>query len=205
MRYGPGHKEETRARILQAAGRVFRRLGYHAGGIDTVMEEAGRTAGAFYAHFGSKEALLAETLAPAAAEVVAVRDRAIDEISGREWVDAFLGHYLSKSHMHRMAEGCPLAALVSEIGRSGGAVKASFEAVVRGLAAQLQAQSGPGASEDRTLAIVALCVGGLSVARSVQDEAFAGQILSACRDLAKIGIDTPSPPAKKARKKRAAK
>ena len=68
MRYPAGHKEQTRAKILQAAGKVFRREGYHAAGVDKVMEEAGLTAGGFYAHFASKEALLAETLAPAAAE-----------------------------------------------------------------------------------------------------------------------------------------
>ena len=55
MRYAAGHREQTRAKILRAAGKVFRRQGYHAAGVDKVMEEAGLTAGGFYAHFGSKE------------------------------------------------------------------------------------------------------------------------------------------------------
>ncbi|MGD0042295.1 MAG: helix-turn-helix domain-containing protein, partial [Isosphaeraceae bacterium] len=57
MRYAAGHREQTRAKILRAACRVFRRQGYHAAGVDKVMEEAGLTAGGFYAHFASKEAL----------------------------------------------------------------------------------------------------------------------------------------------------
>ena len=61
MRYSPGQKQQTRARIVEAAGRVFRRRGYHAAGVDLVMEEAGLTAGGFYSHFGSKEALYIET------------------------------------------------------------------------------------------------------------------------------------------------
>ncbi len=54
-RYAFDHKEKTRARILEAAGKVFRRQGYHATGVDKVMEEAGLTAGGFYAHFDSKQ------------------------------------------------------------------------------------------------------------------------------------------------------
>ena len=60
VRYAADRKEKTRDRILGAAGRVFRRQGYHASGVDTVMAEAGLTAGGFYAHFDSKQALLAE-------------------------------------------------------------------------------------------------------------------------------------------------
>ncbi len=63
MRYAPGHKAQTRERILAAASTVFRREGYHASGVDQVMEEAGLTAGGFYAHFDSKESLLAAAIA----------------------------------------------------------------------------------------------------------------------------------------------
>jgi TetR/AcrR family transcriptional repressor of nem operon len=74
-------------------------------------------------------------------------------------------------------------------------VKASFEAIVRDLVARLRGPAGEGRSEDRALAIVALCVGGLGVARSVQDKAFRDRILAACRDFAKAGLvsDTPTP------------
>src|SRR5208337_3926131 len=92
MRYPAGHRERTRAKILRAACRVFRRQGYHAAGVDKVMEEAGLTAGGFYAHFASKEALLAEALAPAAAG--ALRDEPIEHLTGRAWAEAFVERYL---------------------------------------------------------------------------------------------------------------
>ena len=82
MRYPAGHKEQTRAKILRAAAKVFRREGYHAASVDKVMEEAGLTAGGFYAHFGSKEALLAETLAPAAAEAGVPLDKDLEGVEG---------------------------------------------------------------------------------------------------------------------------
>jgi len=188
MRYPAGHKEQTRAKILRAAGRVFRRDGYHAAGVDKVMEEAGLTAGGFYAHFESKEALLAEMLALTAAEAGALRDKDIEGVADRAWVEAFIERYLRPSHLTKTEDGCPLPALISEVARTGGPVKASFEAIIRDLAARLRSQAGEALTEDRALAIIAVCIGGLGVARSVQDQAFAERILAACRDLAKAGL-----------------
>ena len=47
----------TRARLIEAAGKVFARSGLHQASIDDVAEEAGFTKGAFYANFESKEEL----------------------------------------------------------------------------------------------------------------------------------------------------
>ena len=62
MRYAPEHNEATRQRILDVASRLFRERGVAAVGLAKIMEEAGLTVGTFYTHFGSKEALLRETL-----------------------------------------------------------------------------------------------------------------------------------------------
>ncbi len=201
MRYAAGHKEQTRGRILEAAGKVFRREGYHAAGVDKVMMEAGLTAGGFYAHFESKEALLAEMLAPAAAGVELGRD--LEGVEGPAMVEAFVDGYLRRSHLNNAEGGCPLPALVSEVARTGESVKASFESIVLGLAARLRGQDGEALAGDRDLAIIALCVGGLGVARSVQDEALADRILAACRDLARIGLVADAPiPAEPTRRRR---
>jgi len=184
MRYAPDQKEKTRAKILDAAGKVFRRKGYHPAGVDDVMDEAGLTAGGFYAHFGSKQALLAEAIAHTG---VATRRRhaaALANLSGPEWLAAFLRHYLSASHRRGIEEGCPLAALVSEVARADEKVKRSFEGIVRELECQLASHAREceaGATGDRALAALALCVGGLGLARSVQDEALAERILASCR------------------------
>ena len=184
MRYAPGQKEKTRARILEAAGRVFRRHGYHSAGVDKVMEEAGLTAGGFYAHFESKQALLAEALTCADAEIAALREAGLEGLPAGEWFDAFLERYLSMEHRRKLDEGCPLAALISEISRADVPVKKSFEAIVRGLADKLSAQtrgSGPAPAEGPAFAAVALCVGGLGLARAVEDEGLAERILDSCR------------------------
>jgi TetR/AcrR family transcriptional regulator, transcriptional repressor for nem operon len=195
MRYAPGRKEQTRAKILEAAGKVFRRDGYQAAGVDKVMEEAGLTAGGFYAHFASKEALLAEILAPAATEAAIPLDQGLDRTTGPARAEAYLDRYLSESHRCKPEHGCPLPALVSEVARSGETVKASFEAIVLDFAAKLQGHAGADLTEGRALAIVALCVGGLGIARAVQDEALGDRILAACRDLAReaLAADLPAP------------
>ena len=112
MRYASDQKEKTRAKILEAAGKVFRRQGYHAAGLDKVMEEAGLTAGAFYAHFDSKQTLLAEAVKHAAGEVRGLSEPKLEGLSGAEWIDAFLWRYLSLSHSRQLEDGCPLPALV---------------------------------------------------------------------------------------------
>jgi TetR/AcrR family transcriptional repressor of nem operon len=188
MRYAAGHKEKTRAKIVKAAGKVFRREGYHAAGVDEVMEEAGLTAGGFYAHFESKEALLAATLEPTSVEVVNRRENELEGVASHAWLEAFVECYLTPRHMTNTEEGCPLPALVSEVARAGGPVKASFEAVVRGFAARLMEGAGAKLTEENALAIVALCVGGLVVARSVKDHALGERILASCRELARASL-----------------
>ena len=187
MRYAADRKEKTRARILGAAGKVFRREGYHGAGVDEVMAEAGLTAGGFYAHFDSKQALLAEAIEHAGAQAGERLVPSTEGLSGREWVEAFLGRYLSLDHCRGVEDGCPLAALVSEVARADGAVKERFEALVRGIVNELASHAVAGDSsrlEERALAAVAMCVGGLGLARCTRDGAYSELILESCRKVA---------------------
>ena len=62
-RYTAEHKSETRKRILETAGRRFKRDGIDSSGIAAIMSDAQLTNGAFYAHFKSKEDLVANVVA----------------------------------------------------------------------------------------------------------------------------------------------
>jgi AcrR family transcriptional regulator len=62
-RYGQEHKQATRQRIIEAAGRRFKKDGIDGSGIATLMADAGLTNGAFYAHFTSKQDLVATVIA----------------------------------------------------------------------------------------------------------------------------------------------
>jgi TetR/AcrR family transcriptional regulator, transcriptional repressor for nem operon len=184
MRYSPDHKEKTRAKILESAATIFRRQGYHATGVDKVMEEAGLTAGGFYAHFPSKDALLAEAIEHYAAKGSNTLERGLEDASDREWVRGIVDRYLGDSHCRRPETGCPIPSLAPEIGRAGKAPRQAFERLVGGLFAKIAAHLPPEDAEERAIAITALCVGGMALARAVHDPGYSDRILAACRDFA---------------------
>ncbi|WP_216674654.1 TetR/AcrR family transcriptional regulator [Paraburkholderia elongata] len=62
MRYSEGHKRETRRRLLKVAADTIRSQGPDQIGVSGIMAEAGLTHGGFYAHFGSKDELVAEAI-----------------------------------------------------------------------------------------------------------------------------------------------
>lgn len=55
-------RAQTRASLLDAAGRVFVEQGFLGASVEAIAAEAGFTRGAFYSNFGSKEELFAELL-----------------------------------------------------------------------------------------------------------------------------------------------
>jgi AcrR family transcriptional regulator len=53
-------KAATRQRLLEAAGTVFARRGFHGASVEEIAREAGATTGALYANFSGKEDLFLE-------------------------------------------------------------------------------------------------------------------------------------------------
>src|SRR4051794_22695393 len=123
MRYGKDHKQATRQRIVEAAGRRFKRDGIDGAGVATVMSDAGLTNGAFYGHFSSKEDLVENVLAD---QLRAQRRSFEAEPPDRAGLEAFIRSYLSPEHRDQGAEGCPTAAMVDEIARRPAATKRVF-------------------------------------------------------------------------------
>jgi len=182
MRYPADHKQRTTQRILNSASTLFRKRGYDATGIDTVMDSADLTAGAFYAHFRSKEDLLAHSLESAFCQSGNAWSSRLGNLAGREWVRKFASAYLSKAHRDNPEQGCPMPALASEIARIGGPTRAVFEQRLRGLIDMVGKHLGPDSpNKNRAIPAIATCVGGLMLARAVDDPKLSDQILSACR------------------------
>lgn len=197
MRYPEGHKEQTREQILAAAAKVFRTQGYAGGGVGPVMSEAGLTKGGFYAHFESKEDLLAQTLTRALEETAAGWHRALEGKAGREHIETFISRYLSPQHRDSVEKGCPLPPLISELHRSGTAPRQAFEAFVDQatdeLAPHTPAIDGLDA-QDASLAILAMLVGGLAMSRSVESTAASDRILAACRQFLLASLPADNSP-----------
>jgi TetR/AcrR family transcriptional repressor of nem operon len=186
MRYPKEHKTETRKRILGAAARLFRERGYDGVGVDAIMNEAGLTAGGFYAHFDSKEALFAEAIAAALAEGESANARKSPALAGADPLEAMIKSYLSRAHRDQVAAGCPLPSLTPDVARSGEATRESYERQFLRYLAAIEAVLPEGSEHkgEMALGIAAQCIGGLMISRAVKDEKLSDRILKASRQAA---------------------
>ncbi|GAC1344433.1 MAG: TetR/AcrR family transcriptional regulator [Myxococcales bacterium] len=196
MRYRPEHKRETRAQILGAAGVLLRRAGVSGASVERVMSRAGLTVGGFYGHFASKRALVGEALRSLFARQRARWLEGLPAAQGEAWLEAFVRRYLSRPHRDHAAQGCPVPAVLSEIARAGAPARRALEEELELLSAGIAARLGgpPLAARARAQATLALCFGGLSLARAVHDRALSDEILRACRGAAlPPGAPSPTP------------
>src|SRR3954447_7260447 len=104
-------KEATHERIVETAARAIRRSGYSGSGVAEIMKEAGLTHGGFYAHFDSREGMLAEAADRAGADTVAFLTRVAAAAPPKQELEAMLRSYLSKEHVEAIEGGCAVAAL----------------------------------------------------------------------------------------------
>jgi TetR/AcrR family transcriptional regulator, transcriptional repressor for nem operon len=177
VRYGKQHKQATRQRILETAGRRFKRDGIDGSGIATLMADAGLTNGAFYAHFASKQ----ELVATAVADQLRNQRESLGTLApGRAGVEQYVREYLSVQHRDNPDDGCPSAALLDEIGRCTQATKRAYTdgllAMVDDIAARLAPEDPPSARA-KTLSVFALMVGTLQFSRALADPQLADQVL----------------------------
>jgi TetR/AcrR family transcriptional regulator, transcriptional repressor for nem operon len=178
MRYSKDHKQATRQRILEAAGRRFKQDGIDGAGVATVMSDASLTNGAFYAHFSSKEDLVANVLAD---QLRAQRQSFDAQPSDRAGLEAFIRSYLSPRHRDQCADGCPLAALLEEIVRRPAATKRVFTDELRGTMDDIASRLDPNdveAARTDALALFGLMVGTLQLARTLTDRDLSDQLLA---------------------------
>ena len=178
MRYSRDHKQATRKRIVEAAGRRFKQDGIDGAGVAAVMSDAGLTNGAFYAHFASKEDLVANVLAD---QLRAQRHSFDAQAPDRAGLEAFIHSYLSPQHRDQYADGCPSAALLNEIARRPVATKQVFTDELMGViddtAARLDPTDAEAARTD-ALTIFGMMIGTLQLARALTDRDLSDQLLA---------------------------
>ena len=178
MRYGKDQKQATRQRIVEAAGRRFKQDGIDGAGVAAVMSDAGLTNGAFYAHFTSKEDLVANVLAD---QLRAQRHSLDAQPSDRAGLEAFIRAYLSPQHRDQCADGCPSAALLDEIARRPAATRQVFTdelmGVIDDIAARLDPTDAEAARTD-ALTLFGMMIGTLQLARALTDRDLSDQLLA---------------------------
>jgi TetR/AcrR family transcriptional repressor of nem operon len=171
MRYPVEETAAKHERIVTEASRLFRERGFENVSVGEVMNAAGLTHGAFYAHFGSKE----ELQAAAVAYGQRVSLERIQRSNGKMNKGSYADRYLSRWHRDNPGDGCTMAALAPEVARSTPELKVAFE---QGLEEILSARGG-----DRKEAIfrAAAMIGGVVLARAVRDPRLSDEILKSVR------------------------
>jgi TetR/AcrR family transcriptional regulator, transcriptional repressor for nem operon len=188
MPYPVGHRGEVRGKIVESARRLFNRHGFDNVSVDQIMSGAGLTRGGFYSYFESKSDLYADVLGCF--------------FTDPEWkkcwegVDVDLAStgagpqvvraYLSRQHFEDVENSCPMVALPTDVSRSGEVAKRAFETVFEAMVSVLERSSRKNGRSSRTTAqaTAALCVGGMVVARALNNRAVADELRDACMAVA---------------------
>jgi AcrR family transcriptional regulator len=185
MAYREEQKKVTRQRIVDAAGRGFRRDGFGGIGVDGLAREAGMTSGAFYVHFESKKAAFRESMLQGMAELHEGVLHFQNEY-GADWWPAFVRFYLSAKRTCTLAESCALQSLPPEVARLDESLRGEFEKALRGIAKAItagpQSKAGP-PDEASAYAALALLTGAVTMARAVSTKALSQKIADAAMQM----------------------
>lgn len=181
-------KEQTRERILRAGARAIRKHGYEGLGVADVMKEAGLTHGGFYAHFASRDALLAQAAEQAGIESAENLSRAVARAKPGEELMALVDSYLADRHIELAEQGlgCALAAAGSEVPRQHEEVRRAVSRRIKELIGLIERQFpdwGKNAAHEKAMAILPCMVGALMLARAVDDPQLSKGIRKAAREL----------------------
>lgn len=217
MRYPADETAAKHERILEEASRLFRERGFAGAGVAEVMKAAGLTHGAFYAHFASKEALAAEVAANAVAES---RRLMASSAQGDTPQATYLRSYLSRTHRGEPGTGCAMAAFGSDMARQPESVRDAYTAELSRFFDEMgpvlaARYTEPAARRAEAIRLLSTLVGALTLARGVNDDDLAQEILRTVRhsELARLDQQLDAPPvapatpasAKTAPKKKAAR
>jgi TetR/AcrR family transcriptional repressor of nem operon len=188
MPYPAGHRAEVRKKIVESARRLFNRSGFESVSVDAIMADAGLTRGGFYSYFGSKSDLYAEVLGCFFTDPnwKSHWDGVDVDLASADAGPEIVRAYLSRQHFEDVENSCPMVALPSDVARGDERVKTAFETVFKAMVALLGRDLRPNGKprEDTAMAIAALCIGGMVVARSMNDRGLADRLRSAATSVA---------------------
>jgi AcrR family transcriptional regulator len=188
MPYPKGHHDRTREQIIETARSLFNRNGFENVSIDAIMAGAGLTRGAFYSYFRSKSDLYIEALRCFFTDPNwKNRWRGVKfNLNSPDMAAQIVRAYLSRQHYDDVENSCPMVALPCDVARSSPAVKSAFESVFKAMVAALERDVAGTPRERRAaaMAVAALCIGGMVVARSLIDTRLADGLRAAAAEAA---------------------
>ncbi|MCR9097689.1 MAG: TetR/AcrR family transcriptional regulator [bacterium] len=190
MGYSAEHTERTRRRIVEAAGRLFRRHGFAGAKIDEIMAEAELTRGGFYAHFDSKSDLFAAVMQD---ELEFTRQlRLAVERDPEGGAEEAIAYYLDPANRRKIARGCTVVSNAADLARANAATRKRFARSFDDLVVEFAAIARGQSEEEqraRGLAALSTCVGAVVLARALQGEDRIEELLESARSGALAALD----------------
>ena len=184
MKKSKAETAKTRTIILRTASRAFRERGFSGVAVKDFMGQAGLTHGGFYAHFPSKEALLVEACEEAFSDSLERWMGVAEAAPAGHGLRAMVETYLSPKHRDQPGYGCMIPSLGGEISRESPHVRQAFTRSISTLLERLgehMEASEPQEREAAAMSLLARMVGGMVLARAVEDPTLSDRILEACR------------------------
>ena len=183
MPYPAGHREQVREKIVDSARRLFNREGFDNVSIGSIMADAGLTHGAFYSYFKSKGDLYAEALGCFFTDPNWKHrwDGVHVDLASGEAGPQIVRAYLSRQHFDDVENSCPMVALPSDVARSDVRVKEAFEVAFTAMVGLLgrEVKGAHRGRNDAAMAVAALCIGGMVVARALNNPDLSDRLRSA--------------------------
>jgi TetR/AcrR family transcriptional regulator, transcriptional repressor for nem operon len=188
MSYPAGHRDNVRKKIVQSARRLFNRRGFENVSVDQIMAAAGLTRGGFYSYFKSKSDLYVEALSCFFTDPnwKSTWHGIEIDLGGPLVGPQIVRAYLSRQHFENIDDSCPMVALPSDVARGGRKAKQAFENIFRAMVQFLDRDVRNKGDDEGTTAqaIAAMCIGGMVVARAMDDCKLASALRDACRTVA---------------------
>ena len=191
MRYDSEHKQKTREKVLKAAAKAIRTHGPHRIGVAGIMSQAGLTHGGFYAHFESKDELVAAAIGQMFEQARLRFEGEVKDLDPAAALNAYIDFYLSAGHRDARSSGCPIPALAADLPRLDHAARMRFSKGVAALTGRVETRVAElGLPQPSALArsVVAEMVGALSLARAEPDRERSDAMLADSRALLKARL-----------------
>ncbi len=194
MRYDAEHKEKTRQRVLKEAARALREDGPEKIAVAGIMAAAGLTHGGFYAHFKSKDDLVAAAIDETFKDAGGRFARSTDGFTPEEGMVRYINFYLSREHRDARGTGCPVPTLSADLARLPEAARERYGLGVARLTGLVQGQLERLGRDDAEIlapSVVAELVGAVALARAVSDPEQSNEILRVSRQAVRqrLGLD----------------
>jgi TetR/AcrR family transcriptional repressor of nem operon len=188
MPYPAGHRIAVKKRIIDSARRLFNLHGFESVSLEQIMAGAGLTHGGFYSYFGSKRDLYAAVLGCffTDPEWKSCWEGVHVDLSSTDVGPQVVRAYLSRQHFEDVENSCPMVALPTDVARGGKSARVAFGTVFKAMVSVLERSMNENSRRRRMTAesIAALCIGGMVVARTLDDRGLADELRAACTGVA---------------------